>query len=440
MCCYFLKIIGQYDESLQRALIDNKAKKEQLAKSYESLLSSMENLLTRALDSSPALAERSFDSNRRDFQKFLEVAKANYSSWEKLAGSSKADKDVLLNNFRTLVLGWSKVFEECSVDPIRNPKRILRDEELQECPNIGSVCDLVLARLRCTEVLSIKIQQEKDKHLLNRYRRELRRLTSTVVDPNTLESGNSGSSFNSNGSNGSNGNSFSNQRRERNSASFLSRNEVGLCGFRWGVLSRAHARLIFAFAFGSLVTALEVKRNFQGPGLHISALRMLLELIIVQICIAVLLSRFAEFDKVQRSDKEIKELRKIQEETTQQQEKMNEFWNVVDQLSDVWLYRTMPRMSLYKQVFVLLKDASERNDKRMITWMETGNRRLAFLDSNIGELSDWCNEGSLKSVAKKAFGKEISRLCNEESFEKLTDGLDQAIQVIKPEASDSFKC
>jgi hypothetical protein len=394
----------------------------------------MTTLLTSAAENSKDLAENRFGSYRRDFEKFLRHARSRYSDLE---SSHKVDKNDLLANFRTLVLNWLNVFAECSIDPIHNPKRILRDEEIHACLNIASICDLLEPRLNCTEQDFIKLQQEKDKRQLNRYRKEIRRLTASLTDPNMLENGNS-SSFSSNGS----GNSFENQRTElgRGRSTDGYRKEARFGSVRFALVSRTHARLLLGFAFGLLIIALRVERDFfSGKQAHISGSgsRMLFETIIVQICMFVLLIRFEELDEVQRLQKEIRDLQKAEAEVSQHKQKMYEFWSAVQELADVWIYRTIPRMVLYNELFVLLRDAP---DGKVVPWMQKANSCLSQLELNIGSLDGWRTEGSLKLVAKKAFGKEINRLCQSQSFEKITDGLPQVFQVIKPEESDSFKC
>jgi hypothetical protein len=437
ICCYFIKIIGQFDDRLRNKQIACKDQKEQLTKAYNYLLSDMDSLLTTSAESSAGLAERSFESKRRDFQRFLERAQSNFSQ---LAASGTVDKDALLTNFRSFVGNWLKVFKECSIDPIHNPKHILKDEELQACSNIESICNLLLPRLRCTEVKFITIRQEQDKQQLKKNRKEFRRLTATAIDPNALEGGASSS--------------FESQSTRRELATQLapslsSRRRMGWCSFgafgcgcsssrgadgypkearcgcfRLILLSRAHSSLIFGWIFGLLILALEVSRSFRADKEAHLRLRVLLEMVIVQVCIAVLLIRFEELDVVQQMEREIRDLKRAEQEVTQQKEKMHEFWSSAQELTELWLYRTVPRLDLYKEVHELLADAP--SDKVNV-WMEEGNRRLALVDSNLGDLSNWRNAGNLSLEAKKAFGKKINQLCSSQSFEKITDGLDQVI-------------
>merc|ERR1719456_630887 len=194
---YLMSVIGQYDDRLMNKQRDAQKKKENLTRSYNDLLSDMDALLTKSAESSAGLAERSFESKRRDFQRFLERAKSRYAS---VFNGSKADNDKLMENFRRFVLNWLRVFEECSIDPIQCPKRVVTLEELQRCMTIGEVCDLTLERLRVTEVRFISIQRDQDAQMLRKTRNEFRRLT-VAPDPKALaalENGTMNSSMQSN--------------------------------------------------------------------------------------------------------------------------------------------------------------------------------------------------------------------------------------------------
>lgn len=413
---YFIRIIGQYDDRLQKKQRDAKEQKEQLTKAYHDLLSDMDGLLTKSAESSAGLAERSFESKRRDFQRFLERAKTKYSQ---MFNGTKAENEELLTNFRKFVMNWLRVFEECSIDPIKCPKRVVMEEELNRCQTIAEVAELTLDRLRVTEVRFISIQRDQDAQMLRKNRTEFRRLT-TAPDPRMWPAlAHQDSSTSSNRSLTTElapGAGVKNQRRmswlsvdrrgfglslHSSSAQGGFPKELRLCCWRLVVLSKEHGNLLMGFIVGWLILLLEIVHTttfFMGA---------MIEVVVQQVCLVVLLVRFEEIDVIQQLEREVKELKKAEENVQKQREKMTEFWSNAQQLTELWLHRTVPRLDLYKEVHSLLEDAKKED---VVDWMGTANARLEGIDNKLGALDNWRNNGSLGLDAKKAFGKQINQI------------------------------
>jgi hypothetical protein len=90
---YCMKIIAQYDDRLVTKQQHAKEQRNKLTQSYNELIGNMDGLLTKSAESSAGLAERSFESKRRDFQRFLERVKQRYST---VYSSSKGDYEKLI--------------------------------------------------------------------------------------------------------------------------------------------------------------------------------------------------------------------------------------------------------------------------------------------------------------------------------------------------------
>merc|ERR1719199_1608479 len=104
----------------------------------------------------------------------------------------------------------------------------------------------------------------------------------------------------------------------------------------------------------------------------------------------------------------------------QQREKMHDFWTQAQQLTELWLYRTVPRLDLYKEMHSHLEDAREQD---INPWMLQANEQLEAVDRHLGDLKDWRNEGALNLDSKKNFGKTINKLCQESEFDHITSKL-----------------
>lgn len=410
---YFFRAIGQYDDRLQAKQQDARHQKEQLMKSYNDLLSDMDTLLTKSAESSAGLAERSFESKRRDFQRFLERAKTRYST---LYSGTKADSDALLKQFRRFVSNWLAVFEECSIDPMAYPKRVIQPEELNRCTCIAEVCELCLDRLRTTEVRFISIQRDQDQRILRQNRNELKRISTTSTRSRIFPEGRNLSNELMGSENGGRAVSWLSFGRTTgvrciaNTAStdgFPREFSFG-CG-RVVLLSYEHLMLLVAFLFGWALIFVSVFAR------HHNAATVAL-LFIAEICIVVVLLRFEEIDTIQQLEQEVQKLTQAARNVGEQREKMRKFWSSAQQLTELWLYRTVPRLDLYKELHSQLEDASHED---LLSNISGANQHLEELEKKLGQLEAWRNDGRMGVEVKKQFGKAINQLCQETEFDEI---------------------
>lgn len=431
---YAIKIINQYDDRLQSKQAAAKRKKEDLQRSYNELLSDMDQLLGKSAESSAGLAERSFESKRRDFQRFLERAKQRYGS---LFSGTKGESEKMLKQFRRFCLNWLRVFQECSIDPVNRPKKVVEEEEMNRCTSIGEVADLVLERLRLTEVRFISMQRDQDQQMLRKTKSDANKRLSLTNGPGarvpTFAAGtNSTAPAGARQSRGcgwiqcgSSGCSCSGSQTEDG----FPRDCRCIC-MRVVCLSAEHAKLLVGFLFGALILlgelgvfALDLHLG-KTTDMFISA-STIVEICFMQLMIVVMLARFEELDIIHQFEMEVKELERQNQQVEQQREKMNEFWNNANNLTELWLYRTVPRLDLYKELHSQLEDAPTED---LLTTMAGANNALEELDKNLGALEAWRQDGQLKEDAKKAFGKSINTLCQERDLGELIDQLGSVVQ------------
>lgn len=456
---YIMKTIGTYDEQIQekeRAIFE---KKKELSQSYDSLINSMDDLLGKAAESSATMAERSFESKRRDFQRFLERAETRYTQ---IAGT-KIDTEMMLQQFRRFVQRWLVVFEECSVDPIDRPKRVVSEDELNKCRTIGDLASLTLERLKATEVRFISSQRDKDAKMLRGFRAQVKKITDAPKKI-SADSRNQVSeieltardglnfkpktrSFEEDLSDSEKGGSWEKKNERKLSGQDSQGDRCCACewfqvghyrcgcsrsssenGFprffqlyccRIVLLSRVHAMLMMGFVCAAAIVALEVVYiEHLLPAMTAGA-------VAYGACLMVLLVRFEQIDIIQRLEREVNELTQEKDRIGERKEQMVTFWNSMQQLTDLWVHRTVPRLDLLKEVQGHLEDAPPED---VLALMAGANTRLEDLENHLPELSLWRGDGELTEDSKKAFAERIERLCHEEKLPKILHGLNKVIE------------
>merc|ERR1712238_273510 len=141
---------------------------------------------------------------------------------------------------------------------------------------------------------------------------------------------------------------------------------------------------------------------------------------VLQLVVFLLLVKFEEIDVVQRLEKEVQELKAQNVKVESQSEKMKEFWGNAQNLTELWLYRTVPRLDLYKEIHSQLEDSTTKEE--LLSNMSSANKALKALENNLGNLQAWRNDGDLNQDDKKAFGRNINELCQ---FDELNEMLVQ---------------
>lgn len=431
ICWYIIKMIGQYDQRLQeKQLLINQRKKE-LEASYKTLINDMDGLLSKSAESSSLLAERSFESKKRDFQKFLEKAESRFS---KVVITSEDDQRMIVDQFRRFIQRWLDVFAECSIDPINCPKIMVSQEEMSRCTTIREITTLTLDRLKATQVKFVSTQRAQDEKMVSLFRRkalgdkrETLRLPSSVerID---LDSHTSFADL-----------SDSESRKAQSRKSVSGGNKETCCqrncGCGWClcgtygcgtersadptgfpcaasckcakmvILSRDHVTMFVAVLASIGILCFEIFDHSVGP----SKPQCIVAISIFLVAVIVMLFRFEQIDIIQRLEVEVQTLTVDAEQVQERREKMIDFWDSMQKLTDIWLHRTVPRLDLMKEVQGHLEDAK---DEDVLPYTANANRHLEELEKYLGDLKLWKKGGALNDDAKKEFGNRIAIAAN----------------------------
>jgi len=454
---YCFNIIGQYDQGLQEKQRKVREEREKLLNLYKGLLDDMHGLLEKSAESASGLAERSFESKRRDFQRFLDRARVRFSDMSDI-------ENEILPQFKQFCINWLNVFKECSIDPVAHPKQVVEEELLMGMTSISEVATLVSERLRNTEVHFITSKRNEDNKSLEKRqegmkesggRRSFRQIADgSVNDVDNPQ--NFGSGFQSTNT----------TPRKPNQISWWTCGPTGckcppspsssgcprevLCGCcRLNVLSRQHLTLLNSLVSGFIVVGLAAYEMFVqidkisqtpdgkqkdvlpawGIGLSLFALAGAVS------CTMVLLVKFEQIDVVQRLEAECQELGVQNTRVEDQRKEMREFWGNAQQLTELWLHRTVPRLDLFKELHSHLEDAAS---DEVVNAMKQVNLGLENIEKRLGTLENWRGDGAIDAQTKKNFSKAINELCTEQDMTQLLDKLEDVYQGPEMRALTAF--
>jgi len=410
---YFIKLTMSYDKSLmqkQRLVQDEQLK---LGHELEGQVDAMNQLLSRANDSAALLTERIFVSRVRDFQRFLDDSKR----FDKYFDGCQIDTKRLVLQFRTFISQWLDVLKEWSIDPNNEPPMIAADG-LESLGTVGEIAAVVDERLQAMEVSHISVKFELHRYQAERGGRKSIP-TEGIENQTDIEAGQPGTSF----------------ARLRCACPWLMCFGRRCCGKRHDVdyenhtdetgypkkygfgclnltlLSQEHSALLGGFVFGLVVFLMFVVdvscQNYRRQGEDI------LGIALTEFCIVVVLMRFEQLDEVQSLKREAARLKEERLRAQKRHEMMNTYWEAVQQMTDFWVHRTVPCLSLYKEVHEHLIRV-EKDELLML--LAGANFELRELDTALGAMDLWRLDGELDMQKKKDISDALTKLCSERSL------------------------
>lgn len=425
---YLCRLLGQFDQAIVERESLVQKRRQELKDSYEQLVTNIDDLLGKANESSAALAENNFESKRRDFIRFLDRV-------EQQGRGAPADPR-LAGEFREFVLHWLAVFSECSVDPISRPKLVVTKQELQACDSVAETARFVKERLTSTEVRFITIQNDQDQKLLRGLKQVGKEGPDAGNDFGPRRGGAAEevemTTFHRDAPSSSMAASFAvapldQQVFRRNCCrcywcfcervgcrccytrdklrgdSYPKVNECGMCEIL--VLSQEHLFLMLGFLLGAvlLATVWEHQEGMQPVAFWLSLVCMGVFLL----ALFVILLNFEAIDLVQKMEVEVVALQAEQQQLSERKKQMFAFWADVQQLTDIWVYRTSPRLDLLKEVHSCL--GNSRNKTDFLAALNNTNKRLQIMEEKLPDLDFWRCEGQISEDSKKVFAKSLSR-------------------------------
>jgi len=204
--------------------------------------------------------------------------------------------------------------------------------------------------------------------------------------------------------------SFGRQGPRTRDGARVSRDWPLTLGFRCGtltILSTRHLSHLCYLAADLLVIIWE---------LHDRQTYTMLLVIANFVCVISTLACFAQIDEIAKLQQKISRCQARSEQVRRAFQENTETWNKVQQLHDLWNYRTMPFLAIMGKIHTKLEDMDReihikgtdalRNDKRR-EWLEHANACLEALDQKLGPARDWIREGGQTDEWKLTIGRRL---------------------------------
>mmetsp|Transcript_30195 Transcript_30195/g.65218 ORF Transcript_30195/g.65218 Transcript_30195/m.65218 type:complete len:610 (-) Transcript_30195:47-1876(-) len=482
ICCfvfvYMMQIISRYDQSIVEREATIKRQRQDLVNNYEDLVQDIDGMLNRATESTQELAEGEFNSKRMDFFRFLNRMETRFTN-ELLPESEKTE---IVNNFKTFLLKWLKLYEECSLDPINKPFVLITPAQLDQYSTIPEICNEVKKLLNAHQVyFSREIDQGKEE--IKSKQEFAKRMSQPVLplswNPSTNSNNKSASSarappseielssniqFSHNHHDDDEGSdedveapppqrtmsgremrvprAAQNKGGRKSPCQWMVLGSSG-CGpcppccsytgtqfpkkvgclcFAIVFLSPEHLRLMFGFVATLVLSVYELLAlgfiGIKGRGED-----DLFTILILVPCIGCLqalifmLMFFEHIDIIQRMEQELATLEAESTALKDKKEKMVEYWEQVQAITDIWVHRVTPRMLLYKEAHVALEDLRKPQDFNK--GLATVNSSLQALEARLPALGHWRADGDISAADKKRFSDSLKKITARASEEGL---------------------
>lgn len=426
---YCFKTVTQFDTRLLERRDKVQESKEQLQAQYHDMISGMHEFLEKFMKFNTSMAENLFEGKLRTFRRWLAHVKQTFPV---VFTGSQSEHDEVVVQFKLLAVRWFEVLQECSIDPVEYPFCPIRPDEFDNCNSVEEVCNHCLRKLEDAPTLGLIIGKEREnvKCLMNDNEKEVQRLQTGGEGPglggvdnpaDALEQGFGVHARDVKGQTmrtsccpswiviGHTDCKFC-QKAESNDGYPRT---CGCICTKVIINSPDQVKLLAGWLLGCLLVifhiiwlGVQAKKN---AGVIFAFLFHMLAVSSFIVCLFVVLVKFDDIDFVQQMEVEIRELDNKTGQVKKQSEEQKEFWNKVQDLNGVWLYRTIPRLDLLETVSHKLEDSKPEEMKRMLA---ISNQALDALEKTVGAIENWKGE-AMSDDDKQKFAKHLKKANNQ---------------------------
>eukprot|EP00427_Karlodinium_veneficum_P007977 CAMPEP_0169084302 /NCGR_PEP_ID=MMETSP1015-20121227/12549_1 /TAXON_ID=342587 /ORGANISM="Karlodinium micrum, Strain CCMP2283" /LENGTH=470 /DNA_ID=CAMNT_0009144303 /DNA_START=413 /DNA_END=1825 /DNA_ORIENTATION=- len=355
-------------------------------------------------DSSTGLAEKNFASHRKDMIHFLNRVKARFT--ESFVGS-KIDEMKFLEQFRKLLRHWLKVFEEASIDPVEHPLLIERfPKEFDVIHSVPELCDRVIERLNKTDLRMVSETQKSDNEEINKFGQSLETIKRNSMTMDAIAIPGQRDELTES----------LRELREMSGRNTLEAKRCGWCEWKAGcncvccpseypavigcgcfqlnILCREHWQMIFGIFIGTALAVwnlispfvMKVKDEEQAKTHVQEAVWQAVPLLVYVASLIVLVVHIESICEILRLEREVANIKEEQKRLHVVHERMHDFYQKAQEVLEVWLWRTIPRLDLYKEMNRYIGDS---DPSEIILQLQDVNESIKKLEDKLGPVSAW---------------------------------------------------
>jgi hypothetical protein len=419
----FIKFVGAYDESLQHHQERAEEEVTTLINQINEQVSEMQVVCGKLTESATDFAGRAFTQSRERFEKFIMDIQRFYKELYQ--------DDLLVQELRAFIFKWFTTYCQSQLDQDHNPSVAGLKDELDKARTVEEVCACATRRLtmlkggsRVGLVPSHSFQVPAH----SRQARELAAIADDVEDGASLVSTGSAASVASTTRKcGVKWLGFGRTRcgrlgpRTGDGARAISTDWPLRVGFLCGsltVLSRRHLNHLLYFVVDLLLIGWELFNQQTYTGLLVIANFA---------CVISTLACFEQIDEIAKLQQRIAKYQTKSEKVKEDFKQATDNWEKVQQLHDLWNYRTMPFLAIMGKIHHALDDMDReishegpRNDKRL-KWLEHANQCLEALDQKLGLANDWTKPGN--DEWKATIGRQLKNAERSDNVDTLIESL-----------------
>mmetsp|Transcript_85177 Transcript_85177/g.241346 ORF Transcript_85177/g.241346 Transcript_85177/m.241346 type:complete len:529 (+) Transcript_85177:77-1663(+) len=402
---YFIRTIGSYDEQLQEKKQRHEHEVERLIGTINEQVAEMNELCKKVTENANEFATGRFNDKSQAFKLFLHSIKEHYA--DLYVGEE------MLSQLRRFVVGWFQVFAGTLLNARDNPLLSGAERELNRCATVEQICDAAMQRLE-GNTIAFHFQMPADAPSLPH--RSIEDGGSFAASARSL----AGESRPLCGASWLRCGRFHRYGRERAAtATGMPCTLYGGC-VKVVLLSRQHVNLLIAF-FADLFLVLFELSNDRWSNLTM--------VVVNEVCITSMLACFEQINEIALLERQIHRYEQRSQEVAKRRDDARDQWERVQQLHDLWLFRTLPSLTILGKIHNKLGfhdmdrrkalSAGRTEEDPRPEFIRHANECLDCLQQKLGPLEDWKNaKEPLAEEWKESIGKQL-RDCEGEDIERI---------------------
>jgi len=371
-------------------------KRDALAQTYNGIVGDMVLQLKEVRNSSAMLAELNFRGQARHFQQFMTDVARNP---QKFLGVDY-DGTAVLEPFRQFTRFWLKAFEQCSLQPRKEPRQIVTEKQLRSCSSIKDLTELVAKKMAATPVVFIsdcsQLIEDTDKISNHQGGGRSKRTRSRAHSGRTKEGGNwfcccccclcswmrcgcsLGCGMRTNPKDGD-----------------LFPMELTILCISMKLFSWNQVLVFLAVVCGLPLGAFMFVSENTLLGIAVGTTELLL---------IVILYWIEEIDERGRLETQVKHLKQQHTKVEQSHRDISTKYAKMTSLVNLWQYRTEPHLDLFKDLSEQLADTPDSEKLMFLTGV---TERLEKMDHALGDLWMWVGSGAFEEKKLRMIGEQL---------------------------------